>query len=149
MIGFRESIVIRASPEEAFAYLANPDTASVIDPAVITYRPERLPMGVGVRNHIKVRFYGLPMSMVSETIVWEEGRRMVLDSVKPSRPVKGRATHLFEPHPDGTRYTWEMEFIPSGALGAVVARVFARFMRANAKEQQARFKAALESGSSP
>jgi hypothetical protein len=37
---FSESIVMRATPERAFAYLADPTTAPIIDPAVISYEPD-------------------------------------------------------------------------------------------------------------
>ena len=30
---------------------------------------------------------------------------MVLESIRPARPVRGRARHLFEPVPDGVRHT--------------------------------------------
>ena len=150
---FSESIVMRTSPEGAFAYLADPATAPVIDPAVISYTPDSLPMRAGTTNTIRVRMYGLPMTMVSRTLEWEEGRRMVLESVRPSRPVAGRATHLFEPHPDGTRYTWSMEMIPTGFGGRLMCRVMTWAMRRNARRQQLRFKHAVEtpppSGAAP
>ena len=40
--------------------------------------------------------YGIPMTMVSRTLEWEQGRKMVLESIRPARPVRGRATHLFK-----------------------------------------------------
>ena len=47
---FTESIVMRTSPERAFNYLADPATAHVIDPAVISYEPDTLPMRAGTVN---------------------------------------------------------------------------------------------------
>lgn len=146
MESFSESILIRVPPSQAFSYLANPETATVIDPAVIYYRPERLPMAVGVRNHIKARFYGIPMKMVTETKVWEEGHRMVIESVRPARPLMGRATHLFEPHELGTLYTWSMEIIPTGPGGNLAAKLFRRFMQKNARKQQTQFREIMEAG---
>ncbi len=136
--------IIHCSPEAAFAYLADPTTAPVIDPAVISYQPDSLPMRAGTRNSIRVRMYGIPMTMVSVTREWEEGRRMVLESVRPSRPVRGVATHLFEPIQEGTRYTWAMEMTPTGPGGALLARVMSVVMRRNARRQQARFKRIME-----
>lgn len=141
---FSESIVMHATPERAFAYLADPATAPIIDPAVISYEPDSLPMRAGTINTIRVRFFGIPASMVSRTLEWEEGRRMVLESIQPARPVRARATHLFEPLPDGVRYTWSMEMIPCGFGGGLAARLMTVLMRRNARRQQARFKRVLE-----
>ena len=56
--------------------LADPPTASVIDPAVVSYEPEGRTMGLGVRNHIRVKMLGMPVKLTSETIEWEPGSRM-------------------------------------------------------------------------
>ena len=144
---FRESIIIRSSPEAAFAYLADPATAPVIDPAVLSYQPDSLPMRAGTTNTIRVRMYGFTVTMVSRTLEWDDGRRMVLESVRPARPVRGTATHTFEPHPEGTRYTWSMEITPTGFGGRILGRVMTVVMRRNARNQQARFKRVIETGS--
>lgn len=141
---FSESIDIGASAEAAFAYLADPVTAHVIDPAVISYEPDTIPMRVGTRNTIRTRMYGIPMTMVSRVVEWEDGRRMVMESVEPSRPMRAVATHLFESHPDGTRYTWSMEMAPTAAGGGLMCRLMTVVMRRNARRQQARFKAVME-----
>src|SRR6185503_9503004 len=93
---FSESIVIRTSPAAAFAYLADPDTARIIDPAVVSYVPDSLPMKVGTVNTIKVRMFGLRLTMQSRVLEWEEGRRMVMESVRPAKPARATAVHLFE-----------------------------------------------------
>ncbi len=103
-------------------------------------------MRAGTRNTIRVRMYGIPMTMVSRTVEWEVGRRMVMESVQPARPVRGTATHLFEPHPDGTRYTWSMEMTPTGGGGWLLARLMTVVMRRNARRQQTRFKRVMETG---
>lgn len=141
---FGESVFIDATPEEAFAYLGDSRTARVIDPAVVYYRPERLPMGVGIRNHIKARAFGVPLKMISETKVWKPGHLMVIESVSPAKPMKVTATHQFEAREDGVVYTWHMEFVPNALGGGVVAALACRFMRRNARGQQARLKRILE-----
>ncbi len=143
---FAESIVMKVAPQRAFAYLADPATAPIIEPAVISYTPDTLPMHAGGTNTIRVRMLGLRATLVTRTVEWEEGRRMVLESVRPSRPVRGRATHLFEPHPDGVRYTWSMEMLPAGFGGGIAARAMTWLMRRNARRQQARFKREVERG---
>jgi carbon monoxide dehydrogenase subunit G len=143
-MSFRESIVIRVSPEAAFAYLGDPSTATEIDPAVISYEPDTVPMGVGTRNKVRFRMFGLRMKMYSEVLEWEVGRRMVIRSIKPRRPVVGTATHSFEPHKEGTLYTWAMEVEPTMPGGWLFARLFTRFMRDAARKQQRRFKEIME-----
>jgi hypothetical protein len=143
---FRESIVIRVTPAAAFAYLGDPATATIIDPAVASYETSTLPMRVGTVNTVKVRMFGLRLTMVTQVLTWDEGHRMVIESVRPARPVKASATHLFEPHADGTLYTWAMEFVPTGLGGGLAAWFFRRFMQRNARRQQTLLKRALEDG---
>lgn len=122
--------------EFAFAFLADPATAHVIDPAVREYKPDSVPMRQGTRNLIRFRMWGIPMRIVSVVREWEPGRRMVMENVKPSWPVRAVATHSFEPDGESCTYTWAMEFRSSGAFGALIGRTFARFMHSNAKAQQ-------------
>lgn len=83
---------IRATPERVFWFLADPSTASVIDPAVRSYEPEGETMGLGVRNHIRMKMLGVPVKLMSETIEWKPGSRMGFRSIKPRRTVIGVAT---------------------------------------------------------
>jgi hypothetical protein len=88
--------------------------------------------------------YGIPFTIMSRTTDWEEGRRMVMQSIKPARPIVATATHLFERDPAGTRYTWSMEFVPNAPGGSLFAAVMAWVMRRNAGRQQQRFKEVME-----
>ena len=143
-MGFSESIVIKATPQEVFDFLADPATAPAIDPAVISYEPDTDPMDIGTKNKIRFRMFGLPLTMYSKVNDWQRGRLMVIESVKPSWPVRGVATHSFEPHQGGTLYTWSMEISPTKPGGFLFSGLFNRFMRKNAKSQQQRFKDAME-----
>lgn len=142
--GFSESTRLDVPAEYAFAFLADPSTAHVIDPAVQEYKPDSLPMRQGTRNLIRFRMWGIPMRVVSVVREWEPGRRMVMENVKPSRPVRAIATHSFASDGEGCTYTWAMEFRSAGPLGALVGRVFARFMQSNAKAQQGLFQEEVE-----
>ena len=129
----------------AFDFLGDPETASLIDPAVREYTPDVLPMGVGTRNRIRLRLWGLSMRAESVVVAWEPGRRMVMTSDRPSRPVRVVATHGFDPDgPDRCTYTWQIELEPIGPFGRIAARVLCRAMRANATSQQQRFKNEVE-----
>jgi hypothetical protein len=135
---------IRASPAQVFWFLADPSTASIIDPAVASYEPEGGTMGLGVTNHIRIKMFGIPLRLTTETIEWEPGSRMGFRSIKPGRPAIAVATHLFEPDPQGTVYTWSMEFLPTGIGGRAVAAAGAALFERNATAQQDRVRRVLE-----
>lgn len=141
---FSETTTLAVPAEYAFAFLADPSTAPVIDPAVREYTPDSLPMRVGTRNLIRFRMWGVPVRAVSVVREWEPGRRMVMENVQPSWPVRAVATHTFVPDGDGCHYTWAMDFHSSDPLGALGGRIFARFMHSNAKGQQRRFALAVQ-----
>ena len=141
---FSTTTLIRATPNQVFWFLADPTTAPVIDPAVVSYEPEGGVMGLGIRNHIRVRMLGVPLSLVSETTEWEPGDRMTFRSIEPRRPTIGVATHRFVACADGTRYTWSMDFVPTGAGGRVVAVASVWIFGRNAVAQQERVRRVLE-----
>jgi hypothetical protein len=135
---------IQATPARVFWFLADPSTASVIDPAVVSYEPQGGTMGLGVRNHIRMKLLGIPVKLTSETIEWDPGRRMGFRSIEPGRPVVGVATHVFEPCPEGTLYTWSMEFLPTGVGGRVMAPFSAALLGRNAITQGERVRRVVE-----
>ena len=53
MIGFSESMSCQVSPNEAFAYLGDPTTASTVDPAVVSFESDMDPMDVGAKDDVK------------------------------------------------------------------------------------------------
>jgi hypothetical protein len=70
---------------------------------------------------------------------------MVIETVRPAHPFRAVATHLFEEHPEGTTYSWSMDFSPTLPGGGLVAALASRLMRRAVKAQQARFKEIMES----
>ncbi len=140
---------IRATPARVFWFLADPSTAPVIDPAVVSYEPEGGTMGLGVKNHIRMKMLGIPVKLTTETIEWEPGTRMGFRSIKPGRPVIVVATHLFEPCPEGTLYTWAMDFVPTGVGGRVMAGLSTALLGRNAIAQGERVRRVLEAAVSP
>jgi hypothetical protein len=140
-----EQVDLDVPADYAFDFLADPSTAAVIDPAIREYRPDSLPMRLGTRNVIRMRMWGLPVRAVSVVTEWEPGVRMVMENVRPSRPVRVVGTHRFEAAgADRCGYTWAIDLHPVGLLGPVAARLVGRFMGANAKAQQVRLKAEVE-----
>ena len=129
----------------AFDFLADPSTATVIDPAIREYRPDTEPMGEGTRTVVRFRMWGLPVRATSVVTDWEPGIRMRMASEHPARPAQVIATHRFDTAGDERcTYTWTIECVPVGRAGHLPARVLARFFRRNATAQQARFKAEVE-----
>lgn len=131
MVTFEESIVLPVPPERAFDLIGDPRNGPRIDPMIRSYEPEGGVMREGGRNNIRGRVLGLPYRAVSETTVWDPPRRMVLDSVKPARPVRMTLTQLFEPHPKGTRLTYRMEVRGTMPGPAIVARAVRWFVARN------------------
>lgn len=131
---FEQSIILPVPPERAFDLIGDPQNGPRIDPMIRSYQPEGGVMREGGRNNICGRMFGLPYRAVSETTVWEPPRRMVLDTVKPARPVHMTLTQLFEPHPEGTRLTYRMEMSGTMPGGAVVARAVRWFVARNFRQ---------------
>lgn len=142
--GFAVTTLIRATPAQVFWFIADPATAPVIDPAVMSYEPVGGTMGLGVRNRIRVKMLGIRMTITSETIEWEPAERMSFRSIRPGRPAVGVATHRFDASPDGTIYTWSMEFVPTGVGGRMVAAMSAAMFERNAVAQQERVRRVIE-----
>ena len=144
--GFSESIALDVPSEYAFDFLADPATAPMIDPSVIEYVPDEVPMKPGVRVKIRMRAWGVPTSIESMVVEWVPGARMVMRGVRPSRPMIVTATHTFATRSEsGCTYTWAMTFGPNAPLGRIVAALSCRYMHRNARRQQERFKMQVES----
>ena len=140
---------LAAPPAKVFGYLADPSTAPVIDPAIISYEPDGGTMGLGVHNTITLRVLGLRLRSVSETVAWEPPRHMAFRSIAPRHPITIDATHLFADDADtgGTHYTWSMTITATNALGRVAGPVAAWAFRRNAHAQQERLAQVLGSSS--
>lgn len=130
MAVFVESVVLSVEPDRAFAIIGNPENGPKLDPMITRYEPEGGVMRKGGRNHIRGRAFGFPIRVVSMTREWDPPRRMVLENVKPARPVRMTLTQTFEPHPDGTLLTYRADidgFAPiAAAFRWFIARNFRR-----------------------
>lgn len=143
--GFSERVEMGVPAQFAFDVLADPATATVIDPAIREYRPDTVPMSLGTRTLVRFRMWGLPVRAESVVRDWEPGTRMVMESERPSRPVRVTATHSFEALADDrSAYTWSVVCVPTVPLASPAARVLIRFLRSNAVAQQRRFAAEAE-----
>jgi hypothetical protein len=127
---FDESLVLPTKPARAFALLGDPANGPTIDPMIKRYEPEGGSMREGGRNHALIRAFGIPIRAVSVTRQWQPPGRMVLESIKPARPVRMKLTQTFEPHAEGTLLTYHAEiygFRPAAAAFRwLLARNFQR-----------------------
>lgn len=130
--------------DAAFAYLGDPTNATTLDPVLISYEPDRVPMTVGTTNRIRFKMLGLPIGMTTHVRQWDIGKRMVIDTINPSRPFRATAIHTFETQSAGTLYTWSMEFRSTFPGGALFAMIASRLMRRAVRGQQQRFKEIME-----
>jgi hypothetical protein len=136
------STVLEVPAAFAFGFLADPSTATIIDPAIREYRPDTLPMGVGTRNVMRMRVWGVPARAESIVEAWEPGVLMQFVSTRPTRPARVRAVHRFEPLGDERcRYTWTITIEPTVPGGRPIGRLVSRFFTANAEAQGERFAA--------
>ena len=124
---FEASVVLPVGPDQAFAIIGDPKNGPRIDPMISCYEPEGGVMREGGRNQIRARAFGVPMRVVSVTREWDPPRRMVLENIKPARPVRMRLTQTFEAHPQGTLLTYHADIDGFGPA----ARVFRWFIARN------------------
>ena len=138
-------IVLGVPPEVVFDFLADPTTASVIDPSIIRYEPAGGTMGLGVHNSITMRMFGMRLRATSETVDWDPPRRMGFRSIEPRRPVMIDALHEFDTDEasGGTRYRWTITVTRTSTLGGIAAPVVSWFFGRNARLQQSRLESAL------
>lgn len=109
------SIDIRRPCEEVLAFVMDPANATRYDPAILRYETlDGSPIRLGSRLRIVARFLpGIPSTVVSEVTAWavEGDTRRVVFATKTG-PITARGVHTFTRIPDGTHYTWAMEWDP-------------------------------------
>ena len=148
--GFSTTVRIRVPPSQVFWFLADPSTASVIDPAVVSYAPDGGTMGLGVQNQMRLRVLGIPVKLTSVTTAWEPGERMEFRSVRPSRPVVALANHRFEPWGDGDGlHVVDGVHLEPGSGGGSWLPSTRRCSNETRKAQQERVRVVLEAVASP
>ena len=116
--GFSSTVRIRVPPEQVFWFLADPSTAPVIDPAVVSYAPDGGTMGLGVQNRLRLRSPGSAGEAHEPDNGVGAGRAdgVPLRQALEARCRRWQATASSRAH-EGTDYTWSMEFTPTGFGG--------------------------------
>lgn len=111
----RESIEVSASPESAFAYVADFSTTAEWDPGVASAARVSGDGGVGTEYDVVARFRGREVPFRYRVTEYEPGRRVVL--VGEGKSASSIDTISFAPAANGgTRIDYEAEFRLAGLL---------------------------------
>jgi hypothetical protein len=129
VITFSDTADLHTNPNRAFWFGVRPHAIADVDPMVNSWQPQELPPRVGIENHMRVKFLGVPMKAVSRFAEFDPPHRFVLDGMRPPPARWMRFTLTFDELPDGTtRFTYLME-IRYPAWGALIARTLMLTMR--------------------
>lgn len=120
-------IVVPASVEDAFAFVANFESCAEWDPGVsAARRRDDTPRGVGATYDVDVDFNGRHLPMVYRTTVWDEPKRVVLEG--DGSTVKATDDISFESVDAGrTRITYKADIRMKGLLSLVTPLLGKRF----------------------
>ncbi len=79
---------------------------------------------------------GLTVRATTRVVEFDPGRRMTIESERPSWPARARAIHRFEPDGDGTRYTYRIEISAARGAGWLVRLLAASWERGTMRAAQ-------------
>jgi uncharacterized membrane protein len=147
-----EHVLIHRPPQEVFAYLAvrSHDTiwmASVVESAWLDAdAPDAAePISVGRRGRMVLKVPGRRAVFVDEVTEYDPGRRIAHRTIEGPLPL--RTACLCNPADDGgcrTTVVGEIDHLPGGVFGRLVAPVFATMIRRGFRADLARLKTILE-----
>jgi len=105
----REVIEVSRPLAEAFAYVADFETAAEWDPGIVeSRRTSEGPVGVGTTYDVVAEFRGRHQLFRYRVTEYVEGERLVLDG--EGARASSLDTIVFEPTAAGTRISYEAEF---------------------------------------
>lgn len=115
MITVRVTQIIGRSPAEVYAVLGCYDNDPRWRTGVLAMKQDSPgPPRVNMRTHETMLFMGKKEVFVADIVVAEPDRRTAFRTV--SGPVKAWGQRLFEPHPAGTRFTYEAHVELEGVM---------------------------------
>lgn len=126
----RRDVIVRASPDETFAFFSNAANLERLTPPWLSFRirtPQPIEMREGALIDYQIVLHGWPIPWRTRIDVWEPGVRFV------DRQLRGpyrwwHHEHRFEPVAAGTRVIDHVEYVPRvrWLSGAMVRRDVAR-----------------------
>jgi ligand-binding SRPBCC domain-containing protein len=119
---FEAVTIIACPPQAVFDFLARPSNLARVTPQGLHLKlidgPERLTLGA--RITARGSKFGIPQTITSEVIAFEEGVQFTDAQVKGPF-AKFVHTHRVEPAPEGTRMTDTIEYeAPGGLVGLIL-----------------------------
>lgn len=109
----REVIEVSRPLAEAFAYVADFETAAEWDPGIVeSRRTSGGPVGIGTTYAVVAEFRGKRQDFRYRVTEYVEGRRLVLEG--EGEKARSVDTIVFEPAGSGTRITYEADFSLKG-----------------------------------
>lgn len=124
----RETIEVRRSLEEAFAYVADFSTTAEWDPGIAeAARVGEGPIGLGTQFDLVAVFRGSRVPFRYTVVSYDENRRIALDGEAPKSRTYDDIT--FERLPNGTRIVYEADLRMKGIYRVVEPFVRGTFRR--------------------
>jgi carbon monoxide dehydrogenase subunit G len=152
----QREIVIGASPEAVFSFLAQPERLPEWTPGVISVRRTSAgPVGVGATTETVVEAFGMRQTLLGHCIVFEAPRRLVVENVTASAinvggvsigKVSTTSASELAPEGAGTRLRASLEYtLSAGFLTGLAERVAGPQMQTDFEHSLHNLKRLLES----
>lgn len=126
-ISFTEVLDLGATCEQLFDHMVNPETAPMVDPTIVEWRPDDYPPKVGTHNRLRGKFGPIKMRITSRFVECDPPHRMVIQGVSPPMSKWTTGIHDLEDIPGGMRYTYTVEMRPPIGF-RTISRVISRSM---------------------
>jgi uncharacterized membrane protein len=141
-----QSIEIARRPEEVFAYLDELERHGEWQDQIVSVKRETPgPTGVGTRATDTRKMGGRTVEMTWEITEYDPPRRVSFRGI--NGPLRPHGTVTVEPAGEGSRVTTELELVPHGVAGKLLAPVATSQARKQVPKDQLQLKERLESGS--
>jgi uncharacterized membrane protein len=146
-----ESVIIHRPPEDVFTFLEVRSNDAVWMASVLesewldpTAPEPAVPMGVGRRGRMVMKFPGRRAEFIDEVTEYEPGRRIAHRTVKG--PIPLNTACICEPAGDACRATivGAVDRLPGGVFGRLAAPLVTSVLRRGFKADLARLKNILE-----
>jgi ligand-binding SRPBCC domain-containing protein len=144
--------LVRRSPEDTFAFFADPWNLEAITPPWLRFRitDAEAPLHQGALLAYRLRLFGLPIRWRTEIARWEPPRTFTDIQIRGPYAL-WEHTHTFAAVPGGTEVHDLVRYrIPLGPLGAASRHVFVRrWLDAIFDYRATRLREVLEEGAGP
>jgi len=142
---FQREIVIIRPVEEVFDFVTDARNEPRFNPRILSAEKTTSgPIGRGTCFVLVSKAMGRPMAVEYEITAYERPRRMTSRTISGLPLIDVESAETFEPVGGGTRMRWVWEVKPRGAVGRLMAPVFARMLGRRLDRAFANIKRVLE-----